>query len=200
MIQVLRQVVRTMRLLVARGVVRLVNDAGGLQVVQVELLAGETRELIRLQNYGSTGVPPENSEAIAVAVGGKRSHLILVAVDDPISRPRDLNAGEYCIYTKFGDRIHLRNDRIIAIKAGANVEVDAPLAVFMNNIEVMGTVKIHGVTTLQANLVQAVGNISTAGNVSAQSVSAAVGVSAAGVSLTDHIHPYGAGQLTGPSQ
>lgn len=184
----IRQLARSMRLLVARGLVRLVNDAGGLQVVQVELLAGETRELMRAQNYGATGVPPENSEAIAVAVGGKRSHLILVAIDDPASRPRNLAVGEYCIYTKFGDRIHLRDDRVIAVTAGTRIEVDAPLAVFLHDFEIMGGLTVHGTTTLQDNLVQAAGNISTAGDVSSTNVTATAAVTAAGISLGAHIH------------
>lgn len=184
----IRQIARSMRLLIARGLVRLVNDAGGLQVVQVELFAGETRELMRAQNYGATGVPPENSEVIAVAVGGKRSHLMVVAIDDPASRPRNLAVGEYCIYTKFGDRIHLRDDRVIAVTAGTRIEVDAPLAVFLHDVEIMGTTTIHGVTTLHANLAQAAGNISSVGNVSAATVSATTEVTAAGKSLTTHVH------------
>lgn len=51
------------RLLVARGVLNLLRTSG-LQMMQISLLEGETRdEVERVQNYGHSGQPPLGAAA-----------------------------------------------------------------------------------------------------------------------------------------
>lgn len=91
------------RLMVARGIVNLVNDAGGLQTLQVTALEDEHRdEVERVQNFGASSHPPAGSVPVLVAVGGSRDHLVAVAVDNEQSRPKNLKAGESATYNAHG--------------------------------------------------------------------------------------------------
>ena len=103
--------------LVARAVVRLVTDSTGLQVVQLEVLDGETREgCERFQSYGFSSVPLDGAEAVVLFVGGRRDHGLVVAVDDRRHRKKDLEAGEVAIYHHGGSYILLRDDGSIEIE------------------------------------------------------------------------------------
>lgn len=113
--------------LVARAVVQLVDDGGKLQLVQLGVLADETRSgLERFQQYGLTSVPLPGAEAVVLFVGGRRDHGLVVAVDDRRYRLVGLEAGEVALYTDEGDRIHLKRGGVIEVVAAAKVVVDAP--------------------------------------------------------------------------
>ncbi|WP_368565485.1 phage baseplate assembly protein V [Pseudoxanthomonas sp. UTMC 1351] len=130
-----------LRLLISRAIVRLVDDRAGVQTVQVSLLADEARAAVqRFQQYGLTSVPLAGAEAIAVAVGGSRSNLVVLAVDDRRFRKRDLQPGEVALYTDEGDYLLLKRGRIVEVKAGAKVRVDAPEAEFTGNLHVAGSI------------------------------------------------------------
>ena len=59
-----------MRMMLARGILNLVSSATGLQIMQIDLLADETRDDVeRVQNYGHSGHPPKGSTVAAVALG-----------------------------------------------------------------------------------------------------------------------------------
>lgn len=90
-----------MRLMVARGIVKLVQDSG-LQLMQLDLLDEETRDGVeRVQNYGHRGHPPQGSTVATVAVGGSRDHLVVVACEHPDHVP-PLESGESAMYAMFG--------------------------------------------------------------------------------------------------
>lgn len=117
MIAALNKLLRPVRLgllnLVSRAVVSLADDAPKLQVLQLQLLDSETRDgAERFQEYGFTSVPFASAEAVVLSVGGRRDHLLVVAVDDRRYRLRDLQPGEVALYTDEGDRVHLRRGRV----------------------------------------------------------------------------------------
>lgn len=113
--------------LVARAVVQLVADGGKLQVVQLGLLEGETREAVeRVQEYGFTSHPHPGAEAVVLFVGGRRDHGLVVAVDDRRHRKVGLEAGEVALYTDEGDCIVLRRGRVVEVKAGTKLRIEAP--------------------------------------------------------------------------
>jgi len=126
MARLLSPIWRRLRLIVSRGVVRRSDDGSRLQVVQLGLLAGETAEMERFQQYGFTCRPLDGAEAIAVAVGGSRGHLVAVAVDDRRHRMKGLSTGEVALYTDEGDYIHMKRGRIVEVTAGAAIKVTAP--------------------------------------------------------------------------
>lgn len=125
----LRELTRRARLMVGRCLLRRSKDGTGLQTLQVGLLKGETRDRVeRFQEYGFTSRPHRGAEGVAVAVGGNRDHLLVIAVDDRRYRLQGLAEGEVALYTDEGDKIHLKRNGEILISAGAMVRVSAPTA------------------------------------------------------------------------
>ncbi|CAI0743081.1 phage baseplate assembly protein V [Serratia ficaria] len=111
---------RRVRLMVDRAVVRIVTDSLGRQNLQVQTLANETNDSVeRFQNYGMSSVPPPGAEAIVVAVGGRRSGMVAIAVEDKKSRPRGLDPGDVCVYHSEGHTIFLKKDGVIEIRGKA---------------------------------------------------------------------------------
>lgn len=98
---------RRVRLMVSRAVLNAVNDAGGIQIVQSKLLAGETRDGIeRMQNYGYTSVPLPGAEGLGVCVGGSRNHVVVVVVEDGRHRMKGLQPGEVAMYSHLDNQAH----------------------------------------------------------------------------------------------
>ncbi|PCJ13816.1 MAG: phage baseplate protein [Gammaproteobacteria bacterium] len=128
-------------MIVARAVVRNVDDTNGLQILQVEILKGEIKNLERMQNYGFTGVPLVTSESVVLFPNGSRDHGIIVAVDDRRYRLRGLEGGEVAIYTDEGDYIILKrgnniemNTKTFKVNASEKIELNSPV------VEASGTV------------------------------------------------------------
>lgn len=108
---------RRVRLMVSRAILSVVNDAGGLQVVQVKLLADEVRDGVeRMQDYGYTSVPLAGAEGVMVCVSGNRDHGIVVAMDDRRYRIKGLQPGEVAVYTDEDKQAH--KHRIILGRGG----------------------------------------------------------------------------------
>ncbi|HHB6895295.1 TPA: phage baseplate assembly protein V [Klebsiella pneumoniae] len=116
---------RRLRLMVDRALVRIVTDSLGRQNLQVQSLADETNDDVeRFQNYGFSSVPPAGSEAIVVAVGGRRGGLVAIAVEDKGSRPRGGEEGDVILYHQEGHIIRLKKNGVIEI-TGKKVNVVA---------------------------------------------------------------------------
>lgn len=112
----LRSLARRARLAVSRGIVRIISDGGGLQIMQASLMANETRSnMERLQEYGFTSNPHPGAEAAIIFVGGNRDHGLVIAVDDRRYRLKPLETGEVAIYTDEGDYIKLGRNREIEV-------------------------------------------------------------------------------------
>ncbi len=121
MLEPLRQ--RVM-LMVAKAIVKLVEDGGELQRLQVALLAGEVRNAAtRIQNYGHSAYPFAGSLALVVFPGGNRDHPLVAALDDPRYRPRDLREGEVTLYDDLGQRVWLTRDGIVIEAANLPVTI-----------------------------------------------------------------------------
>jgi phage baseplate assembly protein V len=114
---------RRVNLMVARGVLALVNDAAKMQGVQVKLLSGEVRDMERFQNYGFTSQPLAGAEVAAVFVGGNRNHGLVLAVDDRRYRVKSLQGGEVGIYDDLGHRITLTRTGIVIEGVTHNINI-----------------------------------------------------------------------------
>lgn len=107
MVKPLRNRVYTM---ITRGILESANDSDGMQLVKLSLLAGEDRDKVeRFQNFGFSSNPPVNSECVALAIGGNRDHLIVLAADNRASRITGLASGESVQYNTNGNKAHLKN-------------------------------------------------------------------------------------------
>lgn len=143
--------------LVGRGIIKLVNDAGGIQKVQITGLESELLDnLDRLQEYGLTSNPPVDSECIFIALNGQRNRSVIIGTEDKRYRLKGLENGEVALYDDLGTKIHLKRDNQIQIKATTKVQIDSP-AVQITHTDGQGS----------DCLLQVDGNIVATGNISA---------------------------------
>jgi len=110
-IKPLRNVVYSM---VSRVVVESINDSKELQLLKINILAGESRSNIEhFQNFGFTSRAPDGAEAVALSVAGDRSHLIVLCVNDRKTRIKDLEKGEAVLHNAFGQALFIRKDGLL---------------------------------------------------------------------------------------
>lgn len=141
--QLVQFVARRIRMLAARAVLRLVDDAQGIQHVQLEVLKSEVRgKLEHFQNYGFTSHPKSGAEAAVIFLSGNRAHGLVLAIDDRRYRLHPLEAGEVALYTDEGDKIHFKRGQkidvisggevlvsgatLVRVESGAAIELEAP--------------------------------------------------------------------------
>ncbi len=99
--------------LISRGRVRLVDDAGRAQSLQVEVHQGETDDDVEhLQPYGLTAVPLAGASALVVRVGAAANHPVVLMVEDRRYRITGLEGGEVALYDDQGQAVILRRDGI----------------------------------------------------------------------------------------
>ena len=134
-----------MRLMIGRFVVNRINDAGGLQIMQVDGLEGETRDGVeRIQNFGHSGNPPAGAVAAGVSVMGSRDHLVLVACDHPDHRVKGLAPGESALYGAFDNVLKMDKDGNAVLSANKlilnvqSVENNAASTTHSGNVAVRG--------------------------------------------------------------
>lgn len=125
---VLRPIKNRIANALARAVVNLVNDGTKMQEVQIGVLADETRDAERFQNYGFSSVPLPGAEAAAICPNGDRGHVIVVAIDDRRYRPRGGQPGEVVMYTDEGDQIRLGRGHVISIGTSGEVRLGSAAA------------------------------------------------------------------------
>lgn len=141
---------RRVRLMISRALLSVINDGGGIQIVQVKLLEGEVRDGVeRIQNYGFTSVPIPGAEGVMACVSGNRDHGIVIAMDDKRYRIKALESGEVAVYTHLDKedhkhRIIFKNDGSIECLA-KNVLVKATETARIEG----DVVKIHAKTKFQ---------------------------------------------------
>jgi phage baseplate assembly protein V len=64
----------------AQGLVKVVNDSAGIQLMQVKFNPLQTIDnLPRCAEYGFTSNPPEDSDAVVAFAGGDRSNGVVIA-------------------------------------------------------------------------------------------------------------------------
>ncbi|MDP2786599.1 MAG: phage baseplate assembly protein V [Pseudomonadota bacterium] len=118
-----------------RGVVKTVNSAPAVQLVQVDGLDGETLQAAELmQHYGLTSNPPAGTMAVLLPIGGRTAHGIVIATEHGAYRLKGLASGEVALYTDEGDHIHLKRGRVVEINtqtlivnASAQITLNSPL-------------------------------------------------------------------------
>lgn len=135
---------RRLRLLVSRGVLRLVDDSLKLQSVQVTMLGDQPANAERFQEYGYTSHPHPGAEAIVAAVGGARAHLVTLSVDDRRYRLVGLEQGEVAIYDDLGQKVHLTREGIVVDGVGLPVNfINCPDVYMDGHLHVAGDVNDH---------------------------------------------------------
>lgn len=115
----IERVARRVLLSLARALVTTVNDAGGMQMMQVKLNALETRDNTpRMAEFGLTSNPPTtNSDAIVLFLGGDRSNGVVIATGHQPSRPKNLAPGETMLYSQDGKYVYMTASGGIVVEA-----------------------------------------------------------------------------------
>lgn len=150
----INSILRKLRLMISRAVVSVVDDSYKRQNLQASLLAGEVANNIeRFQNYGQTSVPPSNSEAIVLSIGGKRQHLVAISVDDKETRLKDLKSGDSAIYHMDGHYLLLtENGKALLVCSEFEVKAesilfDAVQSTFTGEVTILENIIIAGDST-----------------------------------------------------
>lgn len=140
---------RRVRLIADRAIVTAVTDSFNRQGLQLKVLADEAADDVeRFQNYGHTSVPPAGSEAIVLGIGGARAGLVAIAVEDKSVRPKDLEAGDNCLYHLEGHRIILRKDGLLELEAKTVIiNASEKLSIISPDNEIQGPLHVTGEIT-----------------------------------------------------
>lgn len=94
----LRPLARRIENMLSRAVVTAV-ESGNLQVLQLNILAGETKDGVQhFEPAGFTSHPMADAEALVVFPDGARTHGVAVVVTDRRHRPTDLQPGEAALF------------------------------------------------------------------------------------------------------
>lgn len=185
-----------------RGVLHLVKSADNIQKVQASGLADETLQDVELmQHFGFTSVPPANTQAVILPIGGQTSHGIVIATENGSFRVKNLQGGEVAVYDESGSSIVLKKGRLIEIdcdvlkiKAKSKVDISSPLVETDQVFTAQGQINGNGGMAVQGGsgasftgeVKQNGGSFSTTGDVKAGSIS-----------LKSHKHPGDSGGKTG---
>jgi len=130
--------------MLAKARARLIDDTGGFQRVQIEVLKGEVRDdAVRLQEYGFSSHPFAGATALVAFLSGNRSHPVIVALDDAARRKKGLRQGEVIIYDDLGQEVHLTRDGIFIRGGGKPVTITNTEKVRMETplLEVTGEIR-----------------------------------------------------------
>lgn len=162
--------------MLARGRVASVKATTKMQTLQVQLLAGETKDrLEHFEPYGFTSCPNAGAEAAVAFLDGDRSHGIVLVVADRRFRLTALAAGEVALHDDQGQKVHLTRTGIVVDGGGKNIMIqNAPLTTMTGNFKVNGTIAADGnISTAQS--LSAVNGVSTNGNLNVNGNIVAVG-------------------------
>lgn len=129
--------------MVARAVVRSVNDAPRLQELELSVMGTRLAKAERFQTYGLTVHPFAGAEAVVVFAQGNPEHPLVVSVDDRRERPTGLVEGDVMLYASGGARVHLKANGDMVLHTDGQITVEADSA----------TVTAAGAANVQAQTV-----------------------------------------------
>lgn len=137
---------RRIQMLVGLGVTNLIDDSKQFQEAQVTLMRDEIRPgMVRLQNFGFSSHPANKALVLTVFPNGDRSQGIILGLEDPTTRPKDLPAGDSIQYDSRGNRAQFRAEQYELIHA-------TKIFIQASEIEITGPTTINGDVTINGDL------------------------------------------------
>lgn len=140
----LDRVYRRIVMLVGRGRLTSINDAGVVQLVQIKLGADEVRDgMPRLAEYGFTSNPPAGTDAVATFLAGDRSNGVVIATGNQVYRLVGLASGDVAIYDSRGQSVWLTPSGIVVNGGGLPMKITNTTQVRMETalLEVTGDIQ-----------------------------------------------------------
>lgn len=169
---------RRIMLVIGRGKIKTGKDDGAAQVQQVRLGAFETfDDITRLAEYGFNSMPPPDTDAVMMFVGGNRLDGVIIATGNQTYRMRSLKPGEVSISDNLGQSVYLTQSGIVVNGGGLpmlvtntpSVTLDTPL------VHATGDMTVDGNLHVQQN-VQVDQNITATGDISDHGVKSMAGM------------------------
>lgn len=160
-IAAIERLYRRVMLVVGRGRIKTGSDTGAAQQQQVTLGPFETFDNVpRLSEYGFNSMPPPESDAVLIFVGGNRVDGVIIATGNQTYRMRSLKPGEVSISDNLGQSVYLTQNGIVVSGAGLPVLVtntpeitlDTPLTRITGDAEIDGNLTVGKNATVQQNL------------------------------------------------
>jgi len=131
---------RRVMLMIGRAIVQVIDDETKLQGLQVSVLKGEAMDGVeRFQNYGITSHPHPGAEAILLALGGNRSHSVIIAVDDRRYRLKKLAQGEVALYDDQGQVVHIKRNGLHLEGKNIYLKSSGIVRIKGKGVEIIGT-------------------------------------------------------------
>jgi len=125
--------------MVARGKVLAANSLGKLQILQLGLLAGETKDRVEhLEPFGFTAKPLPGAEHVTLFLDGDRSHGVTIVVADRRYRLQGLEDGEVALYNAHGHKVVLGVDYMELVH-DTEIRLSTPLVKVSQDMHVSGT-------------------------------------------------------------
>lgn len=183
-----------LRSLFSRAVVLGIEDTGATQDILVQTHSGRTRSRVPVHfpfGFGSHA-PLDGAVTTVVAAGGDHSDMIAFPPSNPsAARMGNLSEGESVLYDAVGQKIYLKNGRIVQVDATAQLDVRIAGASILT-VNKDGA-SLTGTLTVSQNIV-AQGDITASGTVTGDK-----DVLGAGKSMKGHQHTSAtAGSPTSP--
>lgn len=148
MIGALEDVKRSLRLIIGKCLLSAVKQGAKGHESEIILLGSERHGGVRLmQHYGFASLPVADSEAIAVFVGGSRDNGVIVAEQGDAGEIPHLESGEVALFSKFGQKIVLKNDGSVSVNAASGKNI-----VFENKVVVNADFETQGNITSGGNI------------------------------------------------
>lgn len=152
---------RRILLVIGRGRIKTGKDDGSVQMQQVSLGQAETFDDVpRLCEYGFNSMPPAESDAVMVFVGGNRLDGVIIATGHQMYRMRSLKPGEVALSDDRGQSIYLSQAGIVINGGGLpiklmnspEVTLDAPTVHLTGNLNIDGDVMVQQNITAQVDI------------------------------------------------
>lgn len=176
-----RGVLNRLQTLLGVGLVRLINNSGAVQKLQVRVGPEVLDDIAFFESYGFTFAPHDDAECLVASLGGKRDRSVVIKVGDRRYRLKGLKKGEVALYTDEGDSIVLKRGREIAVTAGTKLTVSAPDSEFTGNVSVGGNMTVAGNSDVT-------GNATVGGALNVTGIITGSDVKAGSISLLTHKH------------
>ncbi|MHB9833818.1 phage baseplate assembly protein V [Paraburkholderia terrae] len=121
-------------LMIRRGKITLVNDAGPVQMIQLPPSGLEGRDnLARIGEYGLASNPPDGTDAYVANIGGDPSNGAVIGTNHQATRPTGLQSGEAQLYNgPAGTSVYLANGEIVVNANGQQVQINNATIVTIN--------------------------------------------------------------------
>jgi len=154
LLEPIRQKIRTLS---GRALVTQINPSGAVQKLQVITEGGGAMDNVELiEPFGLTTSPPAGKQyGYYLKPNADGSQMLLFCVDGRKYR-LEINADEASLYNSQGDRVHIRNNGEVHVKASAKVYAETPLfectadCLVGGNLKVMGTTQLMQTTTIES--------------------------------------------------